>query len=51
MTREEWEALAVRCEKAAGPDREIDAALAAGARDAAAASRALGDSHAREDGV
>jgi hypothetical protein len=27
VTKEEWLALAERCEKATGPDREIDAAL------------------------
>jgi hypothetical protein len=27
MTRDEWKNLAERCEKAAGPDREIDGAL------------------------
>jgi len=27
MTRDEWTALAERCEKATGPDREIDVAL------------------------
>jgi hypothetical protein len=28
MTRDEWLELATRCEKATGPDREIDAAIA-----------------------